>query len=270
LAQGLKLSCAKCGTHAGSLFPAMGNVYSYPKDVPPGGALLYVQEGGGCCPAPVSFHHSKPGMLPLSDSAWDTFKSKVQEAGRSMVDEKYCLIPLVLFIPVALLFGFVLRSVAEDLPLVGQFMGLPLVLMGVGGHFAAKHWILTQNQQKDRIIAEACADLATSTSGQVAVQYRTQFVGFCRPKHAQPFRAIALSPVGGSMIGASPGNVGQVMQVQIPQGVGPGQTMQVQGPSGETIQVQVPPGTGPGQVIQVQLPAPQPVMVQATVVEGSL
>merc|ERR1712007_28 len=103
-------------------------------------------------------------------------------------------------------------------------------------------------------IHQACADLATSTSGQVTVQYRTQYVGCCRPRQTQPFRAIAISPAAG-----------QMMQVQIPQGSSPGQTMQVQGPSGQTIQVQIPPGATSGQVIHVQLPAAQPIIVGAAV-----
>ena len=51
---------------------------------------------------------------------------------------------------------------------------------------------------------------------------------------------------------AQPSSGGQqVMQVQVPNGVGPGQVMQVRCPDGRTLQVQVPAGVSPGQTIQV-------------------
>ena len=40
----------------------------------------------------------------------------------------------------------------------------------------------------------------------------------------------------------------------LPEGVQPGQTLQVQGPSGAIVQLQVPAGALPGQVIQVAAP----------------
>ena len=46
----------------------------------------------------------------------------------------------------------------------------------------------------------------------------------------------------------------QVMSVQVPQGVGPGQMIQVQTPAG-LMQVAVPQGVMPGQTFQMQVPA---------------
>jgi len=63
--------------------------------------------------------------------------------------------------------------------------------------------------------------------------------------------------------------MGMMMQVQIPGGASPGQTLQVQGPQGQAIQVQIPEGMSPGQTFQVQVPPAQPVMVQGTVVQSA-
>ena len=45
------------------------------------------------------------------------------------------------------------------------------------------------------------------------------------------------------------------MQVTVPEGVLPGQMVQVQAPSGQMVQVQVPAGLQPGQPLQIQMPA---------------
>lgn len=55
-----------------------------------------------------------------------------------------------------------------------------------------------------------------------------------------------------------------IMQVTLPQGVQPGQMLQVQGPGGGIVQLQVPPGALPGQVIQVSAPV-APVVVGAPI-----
>jgi len=123
---------------------------------------------------------------------------------------------------------------------------------------------ISENEKKDVIIQQACTELANATNNQVAVNYRTHFVGFCRPKGTQPFRAVAFSPAAGMAIG-----MGMMMQVQIPGGASPGQTLQVQGPQGQAIQVQIPEGMSPGQTFQVQVPPAQPVMVQGTVVQSA-
>ena len=56
----------------------------------------------------------------------------------------------------------------------------------------------------------------------------------------------------------------QLMQVQVPMGIGPGQMMQVMSPSGQAFNVQVPQGVTSGAVISVQPPgAQQPMQMQA-------
>mmetsp|Transcript_6296 Transcript_6296/g.14336 ORF Transcript_6296/g.14336 Transcript_6296/m.14336 type:complete len:743 (+) Transcript_6296:85-2313(+) len=55
-----------------------------------------------------------------------------------------------------------------------------------------------------------------------------------------------------------------MMQVIIPEGVGPGQQFQVQGPGGGMLQVQVPQGALPGQVVSVAAPVVVGAPVQAS------
>jgi len=64
---------------------------------------------------------------------------------------------------------------------------------------------------------------------------------------------VAMGGVGGDQT---------LMQVQLPEGVQPGQTLRVQGPGGGIVQLQVPPGALPGQVIQIAAPV-APVVVGA-------
>ena len=55
----------------------------------------------------------------------------------------------------------------------------------------------------------------------------------------------------------------QELPVQIPAGVFPGQTIQVQTPSGQTVALQVPAGVQPGQTVMISVPtAPTMVMTQ--------
>lgn len=243
----------------------MGNVYGYPGDIPPGGVLLHIQQPGACCPDPPSFSHAKPGTLSIQDSDWQRFVGVVQGAIHAMKDEKWTFLPMLL-LPIAVLVPMLARSMFEDLPVLGQFFGLPLVLIALAGFFGSRYWVVTENQKQDAVILNSCEELSRSTGGQVTVQYRTMFVGMCKPKGAQPFRAIALSPAGVAIGMAAP--VGQPMQVQIPEGATPGTVLQVQAPTGQMLQVQVPQGLLPGQTMQVQVPAPQPIVVQATVIQN--
>merc|ERR1712216_858264 len=56
----------------------------------------------------------------------------------------------------------------------------------------------------------------------------------------------------------------QMMEVVVPEGVGPGQQIMVQSPAG-SINVVVPAGVGPGMMFQVAIPAPAPVAVATAV-----
>ena len=52
-----------------------------------------------------------------------------------------------------------------------------------------------------------------------------------------------------------------MMQVTVPDGLGPGDMFMVQAPDGQQMQVQVPPGVKSGMPIQVAMPAPQAIAV---------
>ena len=58
----------------------------------------------------------------------------------------------------------------------------------------------------------------------------------------------------------------QEMQVQVPPGIGPGQTFLVMTPGGAQMQVACPPGVAPGQSIAISVPA-APVMAQGMPVQ---
>lgn len=57
----------------------------------------------------------------------------------------------------------------------------------------------------------------------------------------------------------------QVVPVQIPPGVGPGQQFLIRSPQGQQVAVTVPLGLGPGMIMYVRIPAPPPMpMVMVT------
>ncbi|CAE6970966.1 unnamed protein product, partial [Symbiodinium sp. CCMP2456] len=60
-----------------------------------------------------------------------------------------------------------------------------------------------------------------------------------------------------------------LMQVIVPEGFGPGQMFQVQGPGGGMMQVQVPQGALPGQVLQVAAPVVVGAPVQSSMPSGN-
>merc|ERR550537_885001 len=99
----------------------------------------------------------------------------------------------------------------------------------------------------------------------MAVQYRTAYTGFIKPKGAVPYRAIAIAPNGVYSVGQKAPVAGQLMSVQVPAGASPGTSLQVQSPSGQQVQVVVPAGVSAGQAFQVQVPAAAPAVVKGTV-----
>lgn len=155
--------------------------------------------------------------------------------------------------------GIGLRSVLNDL---WVYAHLACIFIFVALIIVPRLYLSSQNQNQDRVIEQACSEFAHATG--LTVQYRTQFTGFCKPKGAQPYRAIAIGP-SGPALGATLG--GQFLSVQVPQGAGPGTTLKVQAPSGQQVQAVVPEGVSPGQVFQVQVPSSAPVVVAGTVVE---
>jgi len=208
---------------------------------------MYIQKTDFC--AQPGFNESKPPCLAsLQDSSWEEFHTKVHEAASKMwSDLAYCAV-----VAIVVQIGFLGLVLLE--PILGAEFGM-LILLGciLGPRF----WFITHNQAQDAVIRQACAELTSelvSTSG-MTVHYRTEFVGFCRRRGEHPFRAIAIAPKGTCIGMGTVAGQGQLMRVQVPEGAGPGTTLQVQSPSGQQIQVAVPPGVSAGQVFQVQVPA---------------
>ena len=50
----------------------------------------------------------------------------------------------------------------------------------------------------------------------------------------------------------------QTLEILVPQGVAPGQQIRIQGPTGQSLQIVIPPGVYPGMKMQVQVPAAGP------------
>ena len=65
----------------------------------------------------------------------------------------------------------------------------------------------------------------------------------------QPLGFGMQGPVGGPIMGMQSGQAH--VQVTIPEGMMPGQTMATQTPDGQTVQFQCPPGAGPGTTMMV-------------------
>jgi hypothetical protein len=232
----------------------MGNFYSYPDSVPPGGELLFVQRHKECCPPPMEFRHAKPFCLgSLPDQQWNVFQEKVQGICSRYRNEIMSFWPLGLFVLVMVPWEMVARElgfirVVGAVVVMGLFIGMRL-------------WIAGENEKLDHEIRSACAEF-TASSG-CAAEYRTAYTNCCRPKHAKPFRAIAFTPVGGLVpVGT------QMISVTVPPGAPPGSTLQIQTPDGQMMNVQVPPGVREGQIFHVQPPPPQ--VVQATVVQAQV
>merc|ERR1711974_407448 len=127
---------------------------------------------------------------------------------------------------------------------VTHLLGMALV---IASFLLPRMYIVNNNQAQDRVIEQACKELATKTG--TVTQYRTLYTGVCKPKGALPFRAIAVGP-GGTFMPITPPNT---VMVQVPAGSGPGTKLQVQSPSGQQVEVVVPQGVSAGQCFQAAL-----------------
>jgi len=238
----------------------MGNSYGCDQSVPPGGALLYIQRPG-CFVQPSFTAPQQPFCVPMVSSVvWTTFEGKVKEAASKMYSEKSVALLPILLLPLVT----APHVLGETIGALRNVFGINVVLflIAFGVAMGLRWWTIQQNQVQDQVVQTACNELATASGWTVS--YRTHWIGFCKPKGAQPYRAIAISS---SSTGIGMSNMGmpaaQTMSIMVPEGAGPGTTLQVQTPQGAPMQVTVPEGVFTGQTFQVTVP-------QSTVVTGML
>mmetsp|Transcript_66473 Transcript_66473/g.184047 ORF Transcript_66473/g.184047 Transcript_66473/m.184047 type:complete len:146 (+) Transcript_66473:58-495(+) len=125
----------------------MGNAYGYPSDVPPGGTLLHIQDGQGCCPMKPSFPHSKPAMVAISDVDWGRFHGKVEGACGQMKDEKVSLLPMLL-IPLVIILSFVLRFALPEGGFLAQVGFFPFAILAALAFMGLRYWISPRTRRR--------------------------------------------------------------------------------------------------------------------------
>jgi len=203
-----------------------------------------------------SFEYAKPPILSTTpDVEWHTFHSKIQGAVRNMWSERPQFLAFFALLPIFVVLGVLPIVLPIEFP---RFVMVPVGIFILGGIFGMRFYAVQKNNVHDATVMQACIDFAAKTG--LSVEYRTQWTGFCKPKHARPYRAIAIGPSGGGIGSTADANV----IVTVPEGAGPGTTLQVQAPKGQTIQVTVPDGIFAGQTFQAQV-APTPVVVATPV-----
>lgn len=172
----------------------MGNASnSALKNAPAGGSLLVLQTSS--CETPSLKDAQKlQKMVPVSDSDWTTFQRKVEEACGKMTNEKLNFLTLAGMSVGVLLILILTHAIGYAL---GATVGYAVIIMNVAGFFGVRYYVSSLNQLQDDAIRAACDELqkqGPEAGASFVVEYRTEFVGACRPKHAKPFRGIAFSP----------------------------------------------------------------------------
>eukprot|EP00746_Dinoflagellata_sp_MGD_P033746 gnl/MRDRNA2_/MRDRNA2_180608_c0_seq1.p1 gnl/MRDRNA2_/MRDRNA2_180608_c0~~gnl/MRDRNA2_/MRDRNA2_180608_c0_seq1.p1 ORF type:complete len:333 (-),score=27.59 gnl/MRDRNA2_/MRDRNA2_180608_c0_seq1:124-1122(-) len=213
----------------------MGNFASTPPGEP-----LYIQDPQ-CCETRFSFMflYDKPKSLSWVDNhAWSEFALSVDKSARRIKNPDVIMFG---FLPIFFLLMFVFP--------IAMFVLIP-VEIGIA------LYLVNQNKQFDAQITQACAEFSAKVG--VNIQYCTEYTGCCKPKGARTWRAICVPnhvvmPMGyGTPVTTAPANT-TVMNVQVPEGVTSGQTIQIQTSSGP-MNVVVPAGVSAGQSFQVQVP----------------
>eukprot|EP00929_Paragymnodinium_shiwhaense_P037862 TRINITY_DN2008_c0_g1_i2.p1 TRINITY_DN2008_c0_g1~~TRINITY_DN2008_c0_g1_i2.p1 ORF type:complete len:961 (+),score=141.05 TRINITY_DN2008_c0_g1_i2:71-2953(+) len=101
--------------------------------------------------------------------------------------------------------------------------------------------------------AKAAASAVAASAGAAAPP-----VSVAPTPHAMPAETAtampmaAATPMAGATIGAP---VMRALNIQVPEGAQPGQTLQAPAPWGQVVEVTIPPGVSPGQTLTVQVPA---------------
>merc|ERR1719313_538924 len=161
---------------------------------------------------------------------------------------------------------------SEKVGIICFLMGLPFPFMGLALRFTdldveiwlpvhfffvflfvcviliPKFLFTSLNATQDGYIQFACQELANATG--TSVQYRRQFTGFCRPKGALPYRAIAIAP--NNMFWGTMAMPNSLMIAQVPQVVDT--AVQNQSPTVPLLQAAVPLGVSGRQTFQIQRP----------------
>jgi hypothetical protein len=132
------------------------------------------------------------------------------------------------------------------------FGGAFVIIVGVAGFFVMKQMESRKKKKAAEAAQQAEAAQAAADGTAVAVAVPGAAGMVVNPLNAATAVAV-VAPV------PQPGAT-TMMQVQVPQGSGPGQPMLVNTPGGQ-MQVIVPAGVMPGMAFQVNVPAPAPVAV---------
>jgi hypothetical protein len=130
--------------------------------------------------------------------------------------------------------------------------GAFVIIVGVAGFFVMKQMESRKKKKAAEAAQQAEAAQAAADGTAVAVAVPGAAGMVVNPLNAATAVAV-VAPV------PQPGAT-TMMQVQVPQGSGPGQPMLVNTPGGQ-MQVIVPAGVMPGMAFQVNVPAPAPVAV---------
>ena len=174
---------------------------------------------------------------------------------------------MLLLIPIGvivLLISISNRGDSEDRPLILDIIHVPFILLSLVLYIAVMAYLKPLNQAIDQKIVAHCAQYSDSAVG---LQYITSFTGLCKPKGAQIYRGLYITP-NLQMSGASSSNAmpTQMLQVTCPPGVKAGEPFQIATPSGP-MQAIVPAGISEGMVFHLQVAAqPMPVVAAQAVV----
>lgn len=155
--------------------------------------MLYIQKPKcGNLRAPCRWTLDKPeSALLADDEAWERFSGSIFKSVAELHDEKHMLVVLA-GIPLLLLTRFTyLLGESDALKIFSMVFPMALCLSMLFLIMLMRGKAVKKNAPVDREIEQTCQEFAHASGLQV--EYRTKFVGHCRPRGTQPFRAIAIS-----------------------------------------------------------------------------
>jgi len=217
------------------------------------------------------------GAAGWTDGRWHEFSGEMGALVRTYRKDGFAALAL-LIMPLGLLI-LVAGLMMPNPPMIMRIIHVPFFFLAFVVFITLNSIMKPANQQIDEKIQALCRRYS---DGAVQLQYVTLFTGVCKPKGAQTYRSLWVSPAGGMGGGMGQPAFGQpmqpalqavappagtMMQVTCPAGCKAGDTVAIMAPNGQQVQVQIPMGVAPGQNFNVQLPAAPPV-VAATVVSA--